>query len=73
VETYFFSKINNYIKLTCTFIFNSLILEFMFSNYIIFMLFIHVLINCYFYTNKYQFNTKYPNNIIILTVKLTLG
>jgi len=43
----------------------------MFLNYIIFMLFVHLLkiINYAIFTLKnvkYQFNTKYLNNIIIL-------
>jgi len=53
VETYFFGKINIYVKLTRTFIFDSFILELMFLNYIIFMLFssfTHEL--RYFYTKK---------------------
>jgi len=33
VETYFFSEINIYVKLTRTFFFDSFILEFMFLNY----------------------------------------
>jgi len=44
----------------------------MFSNYIIFMLFIHLLINYVILTLrnvKYQFNTKYLNNIITLTFR----
>jgi len=37
----------------------------MFLKYIIFMLFVHLFINCVIFTLrnvKYQFNTKYPNN-----------
>jgi len=38
----------------------------MFSNYIVFIIF-SLIKTCYFYTKiKYQFNTKYPNNIITL-------
>jgi len=51
------------------FTFDSFILKLMFSNYIIFMLFIHLLINYIIFTLKnikYHFNTKYPNNIITL-------
>jgi len=43
----------------------------MFLNYIIFMLFVQLLINYVIFTSrnvKYQFNTKYPNNL-----KLTFG
>jgi len=50
-------------------IFDSFILEFMFLQYIIFMLFIHLLINYIIFTLrnvKYQFNTIYSNNIITL-------
>jgi len=66
VETYFFSKINIYNMLNY---FDSFILEFMFLKYIIFMLFVHLLMNyviCTLRNVKYQFNTKYPNNIITL-------
>jgi len=41
----------------------------MFLNYIIFMLFVYLFINYVSFTLrnvKYQFNTKYPNNIITL-------
>jgi len=41
----------------------------MFLNYIIFMLFVYLLINYVSFTLrnvKYQFNTKYPNNYIML-------
>jgi len=42
----------------------------MFLNYIIFMLFVHLLINYVIFTLtrniKYQFNTKYLNNVITL-------
>jgi len=41
----------------------------MFSNYIIFKLFVHLFINYVIFTLrkvKYQFNTKYSNNKITL-------
>jgi len=40
----------------------------MFLNYIIFMIFVHLLLNYVSFTLrkvKYQFNTKHPNNYIM--------
>jgi len=45
----------------------------MFLKYIIFMLFVHLLINyviCTLRNVKYQFNTKYPHNHIMLNYTL---
>jgi len=44
------------VKLTRTFFFDSFILEFVFLNYIIFMLFVHLLINYVIFTLR---NVKY--------------
>lgn len=50
VEAYFFNKINIYIKLTC------ILFIYYILKHIIFMLFVHLLINCIILTLK---NVKY--------------
>jgi len=62
-----------YVKLIHTFILDSFILEFMFSNYIIVMLFVQLLINYVIFTLKnvkYQFITKYSDNNHMLNTRI---
>jgi len=70
MKVYFFSKINiyNIYVLTCTFIFGSYILEFIYQTIIV-MSFVYLFISYVIFTLrnvKYQINTKYSNNIVTL-------